>query len=109
MLTPGPVLTVSIEPTIEFNDRSGMASSTRRKAIDLWRTRPSRTATRSSSPSVLFSYENPPGTKEIAGSQDALGIVLPGLNRLDYEGGYWPSTIESVHDEATLSLASRAA
>ncbi len=99
---PGPVVTVSIEPTIEFNDRSGMASSTRRKAIDLWHAAiphgdPEQLAR------VLFSYENPPGTKEVAGSQDALGIVLPGLNRLHYDGSYWPSTIESVHDEAILS------
>ena len=28
----GPVITISIEPTIEFNERSGMASSTRLKA-----------------------------------------------------------------------------
>ncbi|MEJ2616203.1 MAG: adenylyltransferase/cytidyltransferase family protein [Ignavibacteriaceae bacterium] len=34
----GPVLTISIEPTLEFNERSGMASSTRRKAIELWQT-----------------------------------------------------------------------
>ena len=99
---PGPVLTISIEPTIEFNDRSGMASSTRRKAIDLW-----HSAIPHGEPEllakVLFSFENPPGTKEVAGSQDALGIVLPGLNRLYYESGnYWPSVIESVHDEAVL-------
>jgi cytidyltransferase-like protein len=99
---PGPVLTISIEPTIEFNDRSGMASSTRRKAIDLWHTviphgDPEQLA------KVLFSYENPPGTKAVAGSQDALGIVLPGLNRLHYDGGYWPQAIESVHEEGVLS------
>ena len=33
---PGPVITISIEPTVEFNERSGMATSTRRSAIDLW-------------------------------------------------------------------------
>ena len=33
---PGAVITVSIEPTIEFNERSGMASSTRCQAVDLW-------------------------------------------------------------------------
>ena len=33
---PGAVITVSIEPTIEFNERSGMASSTRRQAVELW-------------------------------------------------------------------------
>ena len=38
-LYPGPVITVSLEPTIEFNERSGMATSTRRAAIELWGTR----------------------------------------------------------------------
>jgi len=104
---PGSVLTISIEPTVEFNDRSGMASSTRRKAIALW-----HNALPHGDPQllakVLFSFENPPGTKEVAGSQDALGIVLPGLNRLHYERGeYWPSRIEPVHDEAILSWLER--
>lgn len=98
---PGPVLTISIEPTVEFNDRSGMASSTRRKAIELWKTDippgdPELLA------KMLFSYDNPPGTTEVSGSQDALGIVLPGLNRLDYSGNYWPEQIISVDDEDTL-------
>jgi cytidyltransferase-like protein len=34
----GPVLVISVEPTIEFNERSGMASSSRRRAIELWQT-----------------------------------------------------------------------
>ena len=98
---PGPVLTASIEPTYDFNDRSGMATSTRKKAIELWKTElpggdPEQAAR------ILFSYENPPGTTEVAGSQDAAGIVLPGLNRLHYAGHYWPSQIESCHDDATL-------
>ena len=33
---PGPVLTISLEPEVEFNERSGMATSTRNKALDLW-------------------------------------------------------------------------
>lgn len=100
-LAPGPVLTISIEPTIEFNDRSGMASSTRRKAIELWHSDvPS--GNREQLAKMLFSYENPPGTKIIAGSQDALGIVMPGLNKLDYDGGYWPKSITSVDDETIL-------
>ena len=98
---PGPVLTISIEPTIEFNDRSGMASSTRRKAIELWHTR-IPTGDREKLAKVLFGYENPPGTDIISGSQDALGIVLPGLNRLEYDNDYWPRAIESVYDETTL-------
>jgi galactokinase/mevalonate kinase-like predicted kinase len=103
---PGPVLTISIEPTIEFNERSGMASSTRRKAIELWHTDvPS--GDKEQLAKVLFSFENPPGTKIIAGSQDAIGIVMPGLNRLDYDGGYWPRKITQVTDEYILAWIER--
>jgi cytidyltransferase-like protein len=97
----GPVLDISIEPLIEFNERSGMASSTRRRAIELWQT-DIPGGDREKLARTLFCYENPPGTREFSGSQDALGIVLPGLNRLDYRGGYWPVRIASVHDEAIL-------
>jgi len=101
MHAPGPVITISIEPGIEFNERSGMATSTRRKAIDLWRNQiptgdPEQLAR------LLFSFENPPGTKVVAGSQDALGIAMPGLNKLYYNGDYWPEKITSVHDEELL-------
>ncbi|WP_207422171.1 adenylyltransferase/cytidyltransferase family protein [Desertivirga brevis] len=98
---PGPVLTISIEPTIEFNNRSGMSSSTRNKAIELWRTE-IPTGDREKLAKILFTYENPPGTKEVAGSQDAIGIVFPGLNKLNYKGNYWPESIESVYDEELL-------
>ncbi|NVO19404.1 MAG: adenylyltransferase/cytidyltransferase family protein [Bacteroidetes bacterium] len=98
---PGAVLTVSIEPTVSFNERSGMASSTRRKAIELWKNEiPHGDAEQLAR--VLFSFENPPGTKDVSGSQDSLGIVLPGLNKLEYNGGYWPYNINSVLEEDTL-------
>ena len=97
----GPVLTICIEPTYEFNDRSGMATSSRKKAIELWHTDiPS--GDREVLAKILFGYENPPGTQVISGSQDALGIVMPGLNRLDYDGNYWPHKITSVNDEEIL-------
>ncbi len=99
---PGSVLTISIEPTIEFNDRSGMASSTRRKAIELWRNEiPHGDAEHLAK--MLFSFENPPGTQHVSGSQDSLGIVLPGLNKLEYDGNYWPEKIISIHQENILS------
>jgi galactokinase/mevalonate kinase-like predicted kinase len=95
------VLTVSIEPSIEFNERSGMASSTRRKAVELWGTKlpvfPEEKLAK-----LLFCYDNPPGTQEISGAQDAIGIVFPGLNKSYFEGKYWPTNIESVHDEQVL-------
>ena len=99
----GSVLTVSIEPTHDFNDRSGMSSSTRKKAVALWRTH-LPDGDREQLAKVLFGFENPPGTTEVSGSQDSIGIVFPGVNRLHYEGGYWPTHIESVNDEAVLSF-----
>lgn len=99
---PGPVLTISIEPTVEFNNRSGMASSTRNKAIELWKAQLPE-GDHEQIAKILFSYENPPGTKSIAGSQDALGIVLPGLNKLNYQHGYWPNSIESIDEEDILN------
>lgn len=106
-LCPGPVLTISLEPTIAFNERSGMATSTRNKAIDLWGPRlpagdPEKLA------KVLFCYDNPPGTTEISGSQDAIGIVFPGLARAHYEGTYWHTKIDHVRDELTLQFIERA-
>jgi cytidyltransferase-like protein len=100
-LHPGPVLTLGIEPDIEFNDRSGMATSSRKTALDLWPVAlpegdPEPTAR------LIFSCENPPGKAYVSGSQDAIGIAYPGLNRLFYKGEYWPETIESVCDPAIL-------
>jgi cytidyltransferase-like protein len=98
---PGSVLTISLEPTHPFNARSGMSSSTREKAIALWRTSLPH-GDRELQARLLFSFENPPGTTEISGSQDSIGIVYPGLNRLHYAGGYWPARIDSIHEEAVL-------
>jgi cytidyltransferase-like protein len=97
----GPVLTVSVEPTLEFNERSGMASSTRRRAVELWQT-DLPGGDREKTARLLFSYENPPGTKQFSGSQDSIGIVYPGLNRLDYQGEYWPAAITSELKEDVL-------
>ena len=100
---PGPVLTVSIHPTLEFNQRSGMATSTRLSAIEIWGPRlppddPHKLA------KILFACDNPPGTQEISGSQDAIGIVFPGLAKSDYSGEYWPGKITQVQDEGVLQF-----
>jgi cytidyltransferase-like protein len=98
---PGSVITISIEPTLEFNERSGMASSTRRAAIDLWGPKiPPGNYEKLAK--ILFCYDNPPGTKIISGSQDAIGLVFPGLANAHYNGDYWPMKIEHVLDESLL-------
>ncbi|MBR2373622.1 MAG: adenylyltransferase/cytidyltransferase family protein [Lentisphaeria bacterium] len=100
---PGPVLTISIMPDMEFNHRSGMATSSRKKAIELWQSEipvgdPEQLA------KTLFCVENPPGTERISGSQDQLGLLMPGLNKLNYDNGYWPVSIDSVLDDEILNF-----
>lgn len=100
---PGPVITISLEPTLEFNERSGMASSTRRHALELWGPKiPADNYEKLAR--VLFCYDNPPGTEVISGSQDSIGLVFPGLAYSYYEGSYWPSHIDHRVDEPLLSF-----
>lgn len=100
---PGSCITLSIEPTIEFNERSGMASSTRKKAYELWGPalplgHPEKLA------KTLFRYDNEPGKEEISGSQDAIGLTVPGLCHFHFESNnYWPSKLDILNDEETLT------
>ncbi len=103
LFASGPVITISIEPNHDFNSRSGMASSTRKFATELWQNQlPDSNSEKTAK--MLFAYENPPGKTEIAGSQDAIGIVYAGLNRSFYEAQYWPTKIDSVFDEEILTF-----
>jgi len=100
---PGSVITISIQPTLSFNERSGMATSTRRKALEIWGPRlpPGDSELLAK---ILFCYDNPPGTKEVSGSQDAIGLVFPGLAKPWYDGEYWPTRIDRCWDELTLQF-----
>ncbi len=99
-LYPGPVVVVQIRPTIAFWERAGMGTSSRKVALELWGNRlPEGDPVRNAK--LLFGAENPPGTQYISGSQDHLGLLLPGINRLYYDGTYWPASIESITDSET--------
>jgi cytidyltransferase-like protein len=96
---PGSVVVVQIWPTIEFNDRAGMATSSRKVALELWDGRiPEGDPVRNAK--LLFGAENPPGSKYVSGSQDHIGLLVPGINRLYYEGKYWPSDIKTCIDHS---------
>lgn len=101
--SPGSVLTINLEPDIQFNSRSGLSTSSRNAAIEMWGNQfpvdnPEKIA------KMIFRYENKPGTSYVSGSQDSIGIVFPGLNRLDYHNDYWPYHIESVLDDDILDF-----
>ena len=96
-ILPGPVVVAQIWPTIEFNDRSGMATSSRNVAIELWGDEyPGGDPVRNAQ--LLFGAENPPGSEYISGSQDHIGLLVPGVSRIDYDGKFWPKHIESTVD-----------
>lgn len=100
---PGAVINCSLEPREEYATRSGMASSTRQTAIRLWGPR-LPADDREKLARIIFAVENPPGTKDVAGSQDPIGIVYPGVNRLDYDGQYWPNRITTNLDPQVLDF-----
>lgn len=94
---PGSMVVVQIEPNFRPMERSGIASGTRAIAARLWKGRiPHRPL-----PDLvreLYAEENK-GKAEPSGSQDMIGLIYPGVNRLDYdyavEGGVFTSHIES--------------
>ena len=99
----GWALTASIEPNHEFIERGGMSTSTRNAARKVW---PYELPDYNEEmmARLLFCFENDPENKgHISGAQDAIGICMSGLTRHYYDGHYWPSRIESCHDEKTLS------
>ena len=102
-LAPGPVIVLSIQPDMEFNHRSGMATSSRQAAIKLWHTSIPE-GDRVELARTLFCVDNPPGTENISGSQDQLGLLLPGINKLNYDSGYWPASIDSIRDKETMAF-----
>jgi hypothetical protein len=97
---PGSMVVVALEPTFRVMDRAGCASGTRAIATRLWwgklPKRPPEDLVRE-----LYQAENE-GKAEPSGSQDMIGLVYPGVNRLDYDchihGGVFPSHIETLND-----------
>lgn len=94
---PGAMVVVQIEPNFRPMDRSGIASGTRAVAARLWRGRLPRRP-REVLVRELYAAENA-GKAEPSGSQDMIGLIYPGVNRLDYNfaanGGVFPVHIQS--------------
>lgn len=97
---PGSMVVVSLNPTIQFMDRCGMGTSTRKVAMQMW-----ENEIPEGEPAVLmqklYAAENE-GKTAPSGSQDMAGIIYPGVSRLDYDftfqGGYFPVYVESNND-----------
>ncbi len=92
------MVVVSIQPEFRPMDRAGLATGTRRVAMRLWRGRLPRRAP-ASLVRELYAAENS-GKTQPSGSQDMIGLVYPGISRLDYDfaanSGVFPAHIESL-------------
>ncbi len=95
---------LSFDQVIEFNTRSGMATSTRKTAINLWGHEISGGQHPHKLAQILFAHENSPGKEEISGSQDSIGIVIPGISKSHYNGDYWPHQIETLDDDEMINF-----
>lgn len=97
------MVVVGLEPTFRYMDRCGMATSTRNVALKLWK---GGLPHGSSAQLVkeLYAAENR-GKRHPSGSQDMIGIIYPGVNRLDFdfthESGLFPKHIESNNNVGT--------
>lgn len=97
---PGSMVVVAIEPKFRWMDRAGICGSTRSIAMKLWNGKlpdedPDKLVR------ILYQEENK-NKPHPSGSQDMIGIIYPGINRLDYDydfqGGFFPKHIESNND-----------
>jgi hypothetical protein len=97
---PGSMVVVCVEPQFWFMERAGICIGTRKIALELWKDGPPR---REPDELVreLYAAENE-GKPEPSGSQDMIGLVYPGISRLDfdfsYHAGVFPRHIESNND-----------
>lgn len=100
---PGSMVVVAIEANCLFMDRCGMGTSTRRVAARLWGDEPPAGKDRMQLVRDLYAEENK-NNVDPSGSQDMIGLLYPGVNRIDYdfnhEGGYFPVHVETNTDPA---------
>jgi hypothetical protein len=102
---PGSMVVVSLMPTFRWMDRAGMATGTREVAMRLWDGR-----LPSGDPELLveqlYAEENK-HKPEPSGTQDMIGLIYPGVSRLDYDyshrAGVFPRHIESNNDPEIAS------
>ena len=92
---------------VEYNERSGMSTSTRNAAKQLWPyqlplEKPEKLA------ELLFRYENEPGRTIISGAQDAIGICVPGLVRNKSSASTMNPYSPGSKTTSTLSRSGRA-
>ncbi|TFG73438.1 MAG: hypothetical protein E4H27_00790 [Anaerolineales bacterium] len=101
----GSMVVVALEPTCRFMNRCGMGTSTRVVADKLWGSQ-MPDGDPAALVEMLYAEENK-DRLEPSGSQDMIGMLYPGVNRLDYTydhaGGIFPAHIASTTESEVAS------
>lgn len=104
------MVVVSLQPTVRFMDRCGMATGTRIAAQALWGDTLPADRSPASLVRELYAVENA-DKLEPSGSQDMCGLIYPGVSRLDYDasvdGGWFPAHVETTCDPAVAAWLER--
>jgi hypothetical protein len=106
---PGSMTVVAVEPDYRFMDFAGMATSTRKVAARIWRSslpdRPPEDLVRE-----LYAEENR-GKSDPSGAQDMVGLVYPGIVRMDFDasrdGGLFPLRVECCEEPVVIDWLER--
>jgi len=106
---PGSMVVVGLKADRFYMERSGMASGTRNVALLHWGGR-----LPAGNPAglvrELYDAENR-DKPEPSGSQDMIGLIYPGINRLDYDAGVndgvFPAHIETCRDPQVAAWLER--
>jgi len=105
---PGSMVVVGVQPTFPWMERAGIATGTRAVAQRIWGRLPDR------DPALLVEelyQEENRDRHEPSGTQDMIGLIYPGVSRLDYDfafrGGIYPRHIESHRDPETAAWLER--
>ncbi len=97
---PGSMVVVSLKPSFRWMERAGMATGTRQVATRLWG-QETPVGCRLALVEQLYAEENR-SKRDPSGTQDMIGILYPGISRLDYDyghrGGIYPRHIETTTD-----------
>ena len=109
-LGDGNVVVVQVQPTVTFQDRCGICSSTRSILIDKYPKGIPENIDKYELATELYYLENERKVP-IGGSQDAWGSVYPGVSLLHYDfrhhNGVLPKKVTSISNQRTAAWFER--
>lgn len=106
----GSMVVAQVKPEFAWMPRCGICSSTRDIAMEIWNGEIPKDRDKNELVHELFWAENK-DKADHSGAQDMVGLVYPGISRLDFsidhEGGQFPQHIETCNDSQVAAWLSR--